>query len=41
MRASNFQIGESSPQKVQTTNKDNFKAPPSNFKAVTIDNATK
>ena len=41
MRASNFQIGDPSPQKVQTTNKASFKPPPGGFKAVTIDNATK
>jgi hypothetical protein len=41
MRRSNFQIGENSPNKVLTTNKDSFKPPPENYKAVTIDNATK
>lgn len=41
MRASNFHIGDPSPSKVVTTNKASFKPPPGNFKAVTIDNATK
>lgn len=40
-RGSNFQIGTSSPLHIQTTNQQNFQSPPKDYKAQTIDAATK
>lgn len=41
MKKTNFQMGENKFGNVLTTNQHNFQGPPENFKAVTIDAATK